>query len=112
MLYTRQVKASVDFYIENLGFTCVGYDDDWGWATVSRDGVEIMFALPNDHTTFTIPKFTGSFYIRTDKVEDIWNELKGKAIICYPLETFDYGMREFAVYDYNGYLLQFGMPVD
>ena len=26
-------------------------------------------------------------------------------------ETFAYGMREFAIYDNNGYLLQFGTPV-
>lgn len=112
MLYTRQVRESVDFYINNLGFTCVGFDENWGWATVSRDDIEIMFALPNDHTTFTVPKFTGSFYIRTDKVDELWNELKEHAVICYPIETFDYGMREFAVFDFNGYLLQFGTPVD
>jgi hypothetical protein len=37
---------------------------------------------------------------------------KDKARICYELEEFEYGMREFAVYDNNGYLLQFGEPVD
>jgi hypothetical protein len=26
----------------------------------------------------------------------------------YPLEDFDYGMREFAIYDSKGYLFQFG----
>ena len=32
--------------------------------------------------------------------------------ICYPIETFDYGMREFAIYDdNNGYVLQFGRPL-
>jgi len=31
--------------------------------------------------------------------------------ICYPIETFEYGMREFAIYDNNGYLLQFGEAV-
>jgi hypothetical protein len=28
--------------------------------------------------------------------------------VCYPIEDFDYGMRSFAIYDANGYLLQFG----
>ncbi|MFN5228579.1 MAG: hypothetical protein ACK5Q3_18600 [Planctomycetota bacterium] len=27
------------------------------------------------------------------------------------LEDFDYGMREFAIYDNNGYLLQFGQSL-
>jgi len=30
--------------------------------------------------------------------------------VCYPIENFAYGMREFAIYDNNGYLLQFGEP--
>jgi hypothetical protein len=30
---------------------------------------------------------------------------------AYPLETFEYGLREFAIYDNNGYMLQFGTPV-
>jgi hypothetical protein len=112
MLYTRQVRDTVDFYITNLGFTCVGYDEHWGWATVSRDEIEIMFSVPNEHEPFSMPKFTGSLYIRTDKVEEIWRELKDHAVISYPIETLEYGMREFGIYDFNGYLLQFGMPVD
>jgi hypothetical protein len=112
MLYTRQVRESVDFYINNLGFTCTGYDEGWGWATVSRDDIEIMLALPVDNTSFTVPKFTGSFYIRTDKVDILWSELKERAVICYPIEDFNHGMREFGVFDFNGYLLQFGMPIE
>ncbi|WP_347532036.1 VOC family protein [Mucilaginibacter sp. CAU 1740] len=112
MLYTRQIRESVDFYVTNLGFTCIGYDEDWSWATVSRDDIEIMLSLPVDSATFTMPKFTGSFYIRTDKVDALWNELKERAVICYPIEDFNYGMREFGVFDYNGYLLQFGMPIE
>jgi hypothetical protein len=27
------------------------------------------------------------------------------------MEDFAYGMREFAIYDNNGYMLQFGAPV-
>jgi hypothetical protein len=27
------------------------------------------------------------------------------------IETIDYGMREFAIHDNNGYVLQFGQPV-
>lgn len=33
------------------------------------------------------------------------------ARVCYPIEDFHYGMREFAIFDNNGYLLQFGQPV-
>jgi hypothetical protein len=37
--------------------------------------------------------------------------LKDHARVCYPIEDFHYGMREFAIFDNNGYLLQFGQPL-
>jgi uncharacterized glyoxalase superfamily protein PhnB len=44
-------------------------------------------------------------------VDAIWENIKESANICYPIETFDYGMREFGIYDNNGYLLQFGQEI-
>lgn len=35
----------------------------------------------------------------------------GARRVCYAIENFGYGMREFGVYDNNGYLLQFGQPL-
>ena len=37
-----------------------------------------------------------------------WELLKDKAEVVYPIEDFEYGMREFAIKDCNGYMLQFG----
>ena len=51
---------------------------------------------------------TGSLYIYPDNVDEVWELLKDKAIIEYPIENFDYGIREFAIRDCNGYLVQFG----
>jgi hypothetical protein len=36
---------------------------------------------------------------------------ESRARICYPIDNFEYGMLEFAIYDNNGYLLQFGQPL-
>ena len=41
----------------------------------------------------------------------LWADLKGRVAVAYPMEEFHYGMREFAIYDNNGYLLQFGQEV-
>jgi len=112
MLYTKQVKETVDFYCNVLGFECLEYDEELGWAAFSRNDIEIMATLPNSHLPFDQPVFTGSFYITTDDVDGIWEELKKKVKVCYPLEDFDYGMREFAIYDNNGYLLQFAQPIN
>lgn len=110
MLRTPDVPASVAFYRDILGFACDSGGSD-GWATLRRDGVEIMLASPHPHEGNGVPAFTGSLYLRTDDVDGWWNRLKDAARVCYPVENFRYGMREFAVYDNNGYLLQFGQPL-
>lgn len=108
VLYTEDIKASIEFYTTHLQFVCNNYDDDAGWASLSNGSVELMLSKPNAHIGFTKPVFTGSFYFRTPDVDALWNAVKDTLQVCYPIENFDYGMREFAVYDNNGYLLQFG----
>lgn len=71
-----------------------------------------MLSLPNDHLAFDSPGFSGSFYFETTDVDEFFLSVKEKVRLCYPLESFDYGMREFAFWDNNGYLLQFGEASD
>jgi len=111
-LYTKQLKETVQFYTSVLGFVCADFDESLGWAFVAKDDVEIMFAYPNEHIPFNGPAFTGSLYIHTDNVDDLWVKYKDVCTVCYDPENFEHGMREFAVYDNNGYLLQFGQQLD
>lgn len=111
MLWTENLSETIDFYVRTLSFTCDESNDDWGWTSLSKDAVSLMFAKPNDHTPFEKPMFTGSLYLKTDDVDTLWNELKDKAKVAYGIENFEYGMREFAIYDNNGYLLQFGKEI-
>jgi uncharacterized glyoxalase superfamily protein PhnB len=111
MLRTKDLQGSVDFYVRVLGFECEALSEDWGWASLERDEVVIMLALPNEHVPFDRPAFTGSLYIKTDDVDALWQQVKDKAEVCYPIENFEYGLREFAVFDNNGYLLQFGQEI-
>jgi uncharacterized glyoxalase superfamily protein PhnB len=111
MLYTTDLRASVDFYTQILGFDCSDHVPDWGFARVRLQGADIMLVLPNRHMPFEKPMLTGSLYINTDDADGWWNKLKNKCRVCYEIETFEYGMREFAVFDNNGYLLQFGQAV-
>lgn len=110
MLTVTNIPASVAFYREVLGFACISEME--GWACVEKDGVQVMFAHPNQHATFEESHFTGSFYFKTNDVDELWEEVKDRARVLYPLETFEYGMREFAIHDNNGYLLQFGKEIE
>jgi uncharacterized glyoxalase superfamily protein PhnB len=108
MLWTIQLKETIEFYTHFLGFTCIEYNEDWGWAAISKDDVGLMIARPNAITNFIKPFFTGSFYFNVEDVDELWQALKDKVQICYNLDDFEYGMRDFAIYDNNGYILQFG----
>lgn len=110
MLWVTDLEATIAFYRDVLGFECVSQME--GWACLSRDGVEVMLSLPNQHEPFARPAFTGSFYFRTDQVDELWLHLQKRAPVVYPIENFPYGMREFAVRDNNGYILQFGQPME
>lgn len=112
VLWTEDLSSTIDFYSEVLGFECSDRNDDWGWASLQKDDVALMIAKPNEHTPYEKIGFTGSLYFNTDNVDALWEKLKDKAKVCYGIEDFFYGMREFAVYDNNGYLLQFGQECE
>jgi hypothetical protein len=44
-------------------------------------------------------------------LDSLWEKFRDKVVIVYPVEDFDYGMREFAIRDNNGYILQFGQEI-
>ena len=111
MLWTEDLDGTIGFYTGTLGFKVDEVNHQWGWASLSRDSASFMLARPNIHTPYDKIGFTGSFYFNTDDVDGLWEKLNATANICYPIENFAYGMREFAIYDNNGYLLQFGQEI-
>jgi uncharacterized glyoxalase superfamily protein PhnB len=109
MLAVTSIDETIRFYRDVLGFECVNQMD--GWAALSRDNVEVMISLPNAHEPFEKPTLTGSIYFNTSDVDALWEQIKDKVSVVYPIENFFYGMREFAIRDNNGYILQFGQEI-
>ncbi|QIL21571.1 glyoxalase superfamily protein [Thermomonas sp. HDW16] len=110
MLRVPDVLASVAWYRDVLGFEA-DFDGSDSSASLQRDGIELMLSAFNAHEGDAAPAFTGSLYLHCDDVDAWWARLQDIARICYPIEDFGYGMREFAIYDCNGFLLQFGQPI-
>jgi uncharacterized glyoxalase superfamily protein PhnB len=112
IIWANDVEATIRYYTTVLGFTESHFEPGWHWGWVRKDGIEIMFAKPNKHVSYNGPAFTGSFYFNVDNTDEWYEYLKDKTSIYYPIENFEYGMREFAIKDCNGYILQFGQHID
>jgi uncharacterized glyoxalase superfamily protein PhnB len=108
-LSTEDIARSVKFYVEQLGFTCTLQSE--GFARLRLGAANIMLGQPNVHFLWQGPRFTGAIYLTVDNVDEVWEGLKTRAHIVYPIETMEYGVREFGLLDDNGYQLSFAQHV-
>jgi uncharacterized glyoxalase superfamily protein PhnB len=106
MLTVAAMGPALAFYRDVLGFACLVETE--GLVCLGLDGSEVMLALPNAHLPFDKPTMTGSIYFNVEGVDAWWGRLRERCAVVYPVEDFEYGMREFAIRDNSGYLLQFG----
>jgi uncharacterized glyoxalase superfamily protein PhnB len=111
MLWVDDVKSTMDFYVRVLKFEAGNFVEEWNWGVVQKGPVKIMLARYNEHNPWNGPVFTGSLYLRTDDANEWWEHLKDTGAVFYPIEDFEWGMREFAIRDCNGYILQFGQDI-
>lgn len=108
-LETNKLDETISFYESILDFKLTGRFK--GNIFLSKDEQTIMFHSMLDYHGQEKPIMTGSLYLYSNNVDGIYEQIKDKVKLSYPIETFDYGMREFAFFDPNGYLLQIGMAV-
>lgn len=111
VIWTKNLEESIGFYTHILGFSLLDANIKAHWAFLEKESVQIMLTKPNEHGKIDRICFSGSFYFNVDGVDHLWKDLNTITKICYKIETFEWGMREFAIYDNNGYILQFGQPV-
>lgn len=112
VIWTQSFEETIGFYTHILKFSLIDANSGMQWAFLEKDNVRIMITKPNEHEKLNKIGFSGSFYFNVNNVNDLWKDLKTITKICYEIETFDWGMREFGIYDNNGYILQFGQPVN
>lgn len=111
ILYVPDVPLAVEWYRRNLLFEPEQLVENGQWASIGRDGIGLLLAIPPDQVPYTGPHFTGSFYLHTDDVEAWWQRLQQQVPVVYPPETFPWGMREFAFRDLNGFVIQIGQEI-
>ncbi len=128
----RDIKETVRFYTENLGFTLVmavpesqdGVDQtlnenkEYVYAMLQKDAIELMLQRSDSFKSdisfakdLTIGA-TVSFYMEIEGISELHQFLQSKNLSITELKTTWYGMREFYVKDLNGYILGFAEKVE
>lgn len=104
------VAETVEYYRDVLGFEAdFLYGTPPYYASVSRDDAILNFALsdPPGRRNNAISAGPGNgvdAYIVVADVDDVYDELVAAgATVVLPIETMDYGMREFHIEDINNY---------
>ena|SRR6516164_4640639 len=106
-LPVRSLKSTLDYYRDTLGFY-----EEWTFGEkdggIRRDEMRLLFAedpeflnqVNNDQHRLSLMWFVNN-------IEEIFVELKEKKIkIMDDLRIHDYGLREFAFIDINGYYIR------
>ena len=116
-LVVANVKRSLAFYVETLGFSCgmtVPDESPFVFASVTSGPVEIFFndaaAAIKEYPAFAGRPIgaTGTLFIEMESgVDALHDRLKPTVNIVMPLVTQFYGMREFAIEDPDGYVITF-----
>ncbi len=111
-LLVTDMGQTLAFY-RQLGFELTGCHPDPvrpTWAEVSRAGATFQFHTEPPHGTPTTPVCSGTFYLFPGSVVALAAELRGKVDFAWGPEVMEYGTREFAVRDPNGYYIAFTEP--
>ena len=112
-LFVTDMRAALDFYIDRLGFVQTGYypiESEPIRTEVRRDGVAIILFTEAWHAIGDTPQFSGALYISPESVERLAEELRPSVPFEWGPRVTEFGYREFAIRDPNGYLLVFAEP--
>lgn len=122
-LLVQDIKISLPFYLDVLGFTIQYQREESGFAMLERQGARIMLdeLVPNNPRKWVAAPLEAPFgrginlQIETTKVDDLYARVqKSGATIFVPMEEKWYraddvyvGNRQFIVLDPDGYMLRF-----
>jgi catechol 2,3-dioxygenase-like lactoylglutathione lyase family enzyme len=113
ILWTKDLQGTRAFYEGVLGF--MGKSNFPNFMSFTRGDVEIMFIVPRDDDgddlQFPEPTLTGSLFIVTTEVDNLWASVKDKAVVKSPICDREYLMRDFSILDNNGYEIVFGEDI-
>ena len=113
VLKVADMQRAVDFYTGVLGFTLCwrAANDGGGENCMVQAGAAEVLLSTGSHLGDK-PQFTGTLYFHLDNVREFFEKIKPKVEIVWPLETMDYGQKEFGIHDCDGYTLAFAEALE
>jgi len=108
-LWVTDINATINFYCDLLGFCCIERHEEN--AVLELADMRLRISLPFPQEPFDHPHFTGSLYFEPENVDALWSAVKDKTQVIQQLSDYANGQREFSIRDINGYMLQFGVPI-
>jgi len=112
-LLVSDMRRALDFYVDQLGFVQTGYwpiESNPIRTEVRRDDVAIVLITESFRNLGDTPALSGALCLFPEGVERLADELRGKVPFVWGPEVTDYGTREFAIRDPDGYVLVFAEP--
>ena len=113
ILWTKNLQETIVFYETLLGFK--SRSNFPNFVALYKDEAEIMFVVPggepDDKDFFPRPLLTGSIYVFMKDVNEFWESVKQKVKIKTPIADRQYLMRDFSIFDNNGYEIVFGEDI-
>jgi len=107
----RNKAITKEYYINRLGFKQVGSDEYDEYLMIKKDDIEIHFFL---FKNLKPKKNYGQVYVRTNSIDQLYQELIDKNIAIHPngkLEIKPWEQKEFALLDPDHNLLTFGQKM-
>jgi len=107
----RNKAATLDFYINKLGFQLFGSPDYDDYLMVQQDNIQIHFFK---FEALDPKENYGQVYIRTDDIDGLYRSMLEKNLTIHPagpLQVKPWGQKEFSMLDPDSNLLTFGQPV-
>ena len=114
LLAVRNVKETIEFYTNTLGFK-IGMvfpdADNPEYADLSKDGMVLMFVPAEDHGIGSGEKLGIGVYLYMEidgDIDEYYAELKSRGVnIVADIQDEPYGVRDFSIKDIDGYQLTF-----
>ncbi len=107
----RDKTITRDFYLNQLHFEEYGDADYDGYLMVQKDNIQIHFF---EFKTIDPKANYGQVYIRTDNIDQLYQELLDQKLNLLPNEPLKikpWGQKEFSMLDPDNNLLTFGQSV-